>query len=196
MRIRLRVLLPLCNAAIDVMLLIAAVYAVDAFRSTLRHPWPLWEQRYGRVDPDFLRNADGPPMPGPLQAINVGTPPATIAAGLIADAVLANGSLSWKVSTPFDFRLAGLHLCLAAIFWYAAGGGLEILPARWRKLAWWYVMARLLTVPTSLMLRVNRWWMLCVLLFSLAWALLAIVVASKAVRQIWSRYRPATASAP
>ena len=49
----------LCNVAIDVMLLIATVYVVDAFLSTLRYPSPLWSQRYGRVDPDFLRNADG-----------------------------------------------------------------------------------------------------------------------------------------
>jgi hypothetical protein len=94
------------------MLLIATVYVVDAFLSTLRYPSPLWSQRYGRVDPDFLRNADGPPMPAPLQAMVVGTLPATIASGLIADALFANGGLRWKVSTPFDFRLAGLHLCL------------------------------------------------------------------------------------
>jgi hypothetical protein len=195
MRIRLRILLPLCHAAIDVLLLIATVYAVDAFRSTLRHPWPLWSQRYGRVDPDFLRNAWGPPMPAPLQAMNIGTLPAAIATGLIAEALFANGSLSWKVSTPFDFRLAGLHICFAAMFWYAVGCGLEHSPPRWRKLAWSYIAARSLTVPAALILGVFTWWMLCVMLFTLAWIALAVVLACKAVRHIWLRQRSATASA-
>lgn|GEM_PF-6454838 len=193
MSIRLRALLPLCNAAIDVALLIATVYAVDAFRSSLRHPWPLWKQDYRRVDPDFLRNADGPGMPAPLQAMHIGTLPATFVAGLIADALFANGSLSWKVSTPFDFRLAGLHLCLAAVFWYAVGRSLEVWRPRWTKLAWWYIAVRLLTVPASLMLRLD-WWMLCFLLVVLAWIVTAILVVFKGV-QNWLHNRSVTASA-
>ena len=133
-------------------------------------------------------------MPAPLQAMVVGTLPATIASGLIADALFANGGLSWKVSTPFDFRLAGLHLCLTAVFWYAVGRGLETGRPRWRKLAWWYIGARLLTVPASLTLRVHDWWNLCSLLFVLLWIVLAAVMALNGVRQIWLRHRSATAS--
>jgi hypothetical protein len=191
---RLRILLPLCNAAIDVALLVGTVYAVDAFRSTLRHPRPLWNQRYEGVDPNFLRYADGPPMPAPLQAIFVGTMPATIASAPIADAVFANGWLSWQVSTPFDFRLACLHLCLAAVFWYAVGRGLESRRPRWSPLAVSYVAVRLLTIPASLILR-SEWWMLCCALLTLAWIVLAVAVALKGLWHIWLRSRSARAGA-
>jgi hypothetical protein len=162
----------------------------------MRHPWPLWDQRYERVDPDFLRNADGPLMVAPLQAMNYGTLPAAIGAGLLAEVLFANGSLSWRVSSPFDFRLAGLHLGLAAVFWYATGRGLEGGRDRWKKMASWYLAARLLTVPVSLKLHsYDGIWNLLVLLFLVAWIGLAVAVAVKGMRLVWLRYRLAAASA-
>lgn len=195
MRRSLRLLLPLCNAAIDVALLFATVHVVDAYRLTMRHPWPLWDQRYARVDPDFLRTADGPQMVAPLQAVNYGTLPAAIGAGLLAEVLFANGSLSWRVSTPFDIRLVGLHLSLAAVFWYVIGCGLESARDRWKKLTWWYVGVRLLTVPFSLTFRsYDGIWSLFVMLFLAAWTVLAVAVALKGIRQVWLRYRSAAAS--
>ena len=70
--VRFRFLLPLCNAGVDVLLLIAAMHAVDAYRLTLRNPWPLWEQAYQPVDPFFLRNAYHAPPPEPIAAIYLG----------------------------------------------------------------------------------------------------------------------------
>jgi hypothetical protein len=188
---RMRVLLPLCHTAIDVALLIATVHVVEAYRSTLRHPWPLWHQQYERVDRDFLRIADGPPMAAPLQAFTLGTLPASIAAGLIAEALFSNGSLSWKVSSPFDFRLAVLHLCLAGIWWYAVG---QVLDSRWRKwkpYVWGYTAVRLLTIPVSLVVRADGSWLICVLLFVLTWIAVAVVTIWVWARHIWVNHRAA-----
>jgi hypothetical protein len=195
MSMRMRVLLPLCHATIDVALLVATVHAVDAYRSTLRHPWPLWHQQYERVDRDFLRNADGPPMAAPLQALTVGTLPASIAAGLIAEALFSNGSLSWKVSSPFDFRLAGLHLCLAGVWWYAVGRAIESRWQKWKPYVWWYTAARLLTIPGSLVLRVYSSWLICVLLFVLTWIAVAVVTIWVCARHLWINHRAAAAPA-
>lgn len=196
MRRRLRVLLPLCHAAIDVALLVATVYVVDAYRLSVKRPWALWDQRYERVDPDFLRNADGPPMAAPLQAVALGALPATIAAALVAEVLIANGPLSWKVSSPFDYRLVGLYLGLAVVFWYVIGRGLEGARKSWKKLAWGYVAARLLTVPISLVLRpTDGIWNLLVLVFLLAWLIMAVAVVLKGMREVWVRYMSAAASA-
>jgi hypothetical protein len=119
--VRFRFLLPLCNAAIDVLLPIVGVRAVDAYRLTLRDPWPLWEQAYQPVDPFFLRNAYHAPPPQPLGVIYLGTAPATILAGIVSEAVFPNGWLGWRLSSPFDFRWAYLHFCFATVFWYALG---------------------------------------------------------------------------
>src|SRR5262252_5878792 len=106
---RFRFLLPLCNAGIDVLLLIATVHSVDAYRSTLKAPWPLWDQEYRAVDPFFLRNAYHAPPPEPIVAIYLGTLPATIIAGVISEVVSPNGWLGWRLSSPFDLRWACLH---------------------------------------------------------------------------------------
>jgi hypothetical protein len=127
--------------------------------------------------------------------MNVGTLPATLVAGGIAEVLFANGALSWKVSTPFDFRLVGFHLCIATVFWYAVGRWLEIGRTRWRRLALSYTAVRLPTVPASLILRGSDWWMLCSLLLMLAWIFLAVIVLWKGVRQIWIRHQAESASA-
>jgi hypothetical protein len=185
-----RVLLLLCNAVIDVALLVATVYVVDEYRLNVKRPWPLWDQNYERVAPDFLRHADGPPMAAPLQAMVLGTLPATIASALIAEVLFENGYLGWRVSSPFDFRLVGLHLGLGVVFWYAVGRGLEGGRKHWKKLAWGYVAARLLTVPLSWVFRSSSheiWWSLVVLVLLAAWLILAVAVVLKGIRQLWVR---------
>ncbi|MGC4051856.1 MAG: hypothetical protein QM757_21135 [Paludibaculum sp.] len=195
MSIRPRVLFPLINAAIDVVLLIATAYAVHEYLSTLRRPKPLWDQQYEHVDRQFLRDSDGPWMPNPLQAINFGTLPATIAAAGIAEVIFANGALSWKVSSPFDARLAGLTLCLALLFWYAAGCWLERVGPKWSYLAWWYVLLRVVTVPASVILRGNGAWMFVVLLFCFGWMSLTAALMWKGALLVLRRYRT-TATLP
>jgi hypothetical protein len=90
--------------------------------------------------------------------MNLGTPPAAIATALLAEALFTNGSLSWK--------------------------------ARVITLTWVYLVARLLTFPVSLMLRANDWWMLVFFIFSfsLAWIILAAILALKSVRRLWIRH--------
>lgn len=112
-----RFLLPSCSVALDLILLVAAIHAVDGYRSTLRQSWPLWQQRYEAVDSFFLRNAYHAMPPEPLQAIYLGTLPVTIAAGLISEALFPNGWLAWRLSSPFDFRWACLNLAFAIVFW-------------------------------------------------------------------------------
>lgn len=192
MEIRWRVLLPLCHVVIDVALLAATVYAVNSFRSTLRHPWPLWRQHYGYVDRNFLRSAYGPPMVPPLQAINFGTLPASAVTGLLAETVFANGALSWKVSSPFDIPLVLLNLFTATAFWYGAGRLGETGPALWKKLAVAYLAARLLTIPTSLVLRANDPWMLCTFLYLLVWTSFAAFAGWRGLRYTLWRLRART----
>lgn len=154
---RCRSFLPLCNAVIDVLLLLAAVHVVDAYRLTLRQPWPLWEQAYQPIDPSFLRNAYHASPPQPIMAIWLGTIPATILAGSVSEAFFPNGWLGWRLSSPFDFRWACLHLCFAMVFWYTMGRWAEIRSAKWRKNSTAYVLLRLISVPAFLKFRIDGW---------------------------------------
>jgi hypothetical protein len=126
--------------------------------------------------------------------MHLGTLPAALAAGLIADAFFANGSLSWKASTPFDVRLVALHLGLAAVFWFAVGRGLETSAPSWRKAACSYVVVRLLTVPASLALEYD-WWGLCCLLIMVTWIAIAVGLVVAGCRLMWVRHQSAIASA-
>jgi threonine/homoserine/homoserine lactone efflux protein len=65
---------------------------------------------------------------------------------------------------------------------------------KWRNVTAWYITARLLAIPASLTLH-RDWWMLCVLLFTLAWIVLAVVLALKGLRRSWLRHRSEPASA-
>jgi hypothetical protein len=186
-------LLPLCNAAIDVVLLIAAVHVVDAYRSTLRQPWPLWEQSYRRVDPFFLRNAYHAPPPKPIVAIWLGTVPATILAGVVSEAFLPNGWLGWRLSSPFDFRWVCLHFCFALTFWYATGRWVETQSAKWAKLASAYVLLRLLSIPAFLRLSIANWAALCGILLSVVWIAFAVVLSFKGLVYVLQRFTSAKA---
>ncbi len=184
--------LPLYHLLIDLALLLATAYAVDTYRSNLRDPWPLWQQQYQRIDRDFLKSADGPPMEAPLQAMNFGTLPATIGTDLLAAAVFANGSLSWRASSPFDARMVTIHLCLAFGFWYATARVLKAHRHRWTKLATAYVAARALTLPLSLICEPSgATWQLLALAFHSAWAL-SLTLALAAWLRIRSNRPPAT----
>lgn len=145
--VRFRFLLPLCNAVIDVLLLIAAVHVVDAYRLSLRQPWPLWKQSYQPVDPFFLRNAYHALPPQPVTAVWVGTVPATILAAAVSETVFPNGWLGWRLSSPFDLRWVCLHFCFAVPFWCAVGLWTETRGIKWRKLAGIYVLLRLISMP-------------------------------------------------
>ncbi len=131
-------------------------------------------------------------MPAPLQAVHLGTLPAAIGTALIAEGLFANGALSWKVSSPFDFRLVGIQLCLAAVFWYFAARSVEFGRSRWKKVMWSYIGARLLTIPASLLVG-DGGWMIAVWLFILAWIAIAASVALHGMRRLVLRRRSATA---
>lgn len=188
-----RVLLPLCNLAIDVALLVAAVQAVDLARSNIKVPWPLWHQQYQRVDRDFLRHADGPPMVAPLQAMNYGTLPAKIGTDLFAEVSFANGALSWKVSSPFDARLVAIHLAIAFGFWHVLGRWLEEGRRSWMRLAWSWVAVRAFTVPLSLICRpTDAIWQLLALSFLAAWGAWLALVLAAGMRNLWIRRKSLT----
>jgi hypothetical protein len=152
--VRFRFLLPLCNAVIDVLLLIAAVHVVDAYRLSLRQPWPLWKQSYQPADPFFLRNAYHALPPQPVAAVWAGTVPSTVLAAAVSEAVFPNGWLGWRLSSPFDLRWVCLHFCFGVPFWSVVGRWTETRGIKWQKLAGVYVLLRLVSMPAFF-----RFWM-------------------------------------
>ena len=173
---RFRWILPTCNIAIDVILFVLLVHAVDVNRLSLRHPPPLWRQEYQYVDPGLLAEV---PVPKPLTTIIAGTAPAA----LIASLPLNNG---WRASRPFDVRWASLYLVLASALWYAVGRSAETGHPRVVKLAKLYVLLRALSVPLSMSYWAGAGTALCqLLLFSVWFAVASYVI----LRTAWFLYR-------
>ena len=193
--VRFRFLLPLCNAGVDVLLLIAAMHAVDAYRLTLRNPGlfgsrhtnPSIHSSYGMRT--TLRRLNR------LRQFTWGTLPATILAGIVSEALFPNGWLGWRLSSPFDLRWACLHFCFATAFWYAMGRCAETTRGNWRNLASEYIVARLIFVPAFLSFWLDSWGALCSMLLAVFWIVLALLLTFKGFLQTWQRFRSETVSA-
>ena len=180
-------MLPLCNAALDILLLVAAVHVVDAYRLTLRQPWPLWKQDYGPADQFFLRNAYHALPPEPITAIWLGTVPATILAAAVSETFFPNGWLGWRLSSPFDFRWACLHFCFALIVWYGIGRWTENR-RRWRKVIAALVLIRIASLPAFLRFAGGSWAALPALLLWAAWIAVGVLITGEAVIRLLRRF--------
>ena len=192
---RFRYLLPVVNLVIDAALLIAAVHVVDADRLARRNPYPLWHQSYERIDPNWWRNDCWYRPQAPVQAITSGTLPATLTVAAIFEAFIPNGATGWRLSTPVDFRWAGLHFLCAALCWYTIGRWLESRGSIWKKIVAIYVVARVLTIPASMMLEYDSWWMLCYMLLILAWTIFAMALVVTVLLRLWRRFSSAKVEA-
>jgi hypothetical protein len=172
---RFRWFLPACNIAIDVVLFVILVHAVDVYRLSLRHPPPLWQQEHQYVDPGLLSEVQ---FRAPLGSIIAGAFPAA----LIASLPLNNG---WRASSPFDIRWASLYLVLASALWYAVGRWAETGHPRAMKLAKLFVLMRALSAPLS----VSRWTRMgaqfSILLLCLVWFAVVVYVV---LRSAWFLY--------
>jgi hypothetical protein len=131
--------------------------------------------------------------PDPLQAIYLGSLPATIVAGGVSEALFPNGVLGWRRSSPFDFRWACLHFCLANLLWYGIGYYLEAAQPKWRRLAMLYFAIRLLFVPATLSFSRNALGILLALLM-LAWVAFGLLLGRQGLLRVVRILRPPTAS--
>lgn len=174
---RFRWLLPLCNLAIDAVLLCAMVWIAHNFLAA-RDLSPLWHQTTGEhFDPALLAEA---PFPQPIKAIALGTLPAAIVPSLF----LPNG---WRGSSPFDLLWVGLHLTLAVVFWYGIGRLVETDHLGLRRVIVLFVVLRVTTIPISLSLWNSPWGMVRDLILVVCWLGAAVFLAVRAIASLTKR---------
>jgi len=94
-------------------------------------------------------------------------------------------------SHSIRFPLAGLHFLCAALCWYTIGRWLESRGSIWKKIVAIYVVARVLTIPASMMLEYDSWWMLCYMLLILAWTIFAMALVVTVLLRLWRRFSSA-----
>jgi hypothetical protein len=182
--VRFRWLLPLCNLAIDVVLLAAMVWVAHSYFMTIRRAPPLWHQTTGHhFDPALV---DEWAFPQPIKAIVSGTLPAAVVPSLI----LPNG---WRGSSPFDLWWACLHLAFAGSLWYGIGRFAEAGHPRLRKITTLFIALRALTIPGSLSLTsAGSWGVLCDLAMIVcwcAWCAAAVYLVARVSRYVIRRVR-------
>jgi hypothetical protein len=192
--VRFRFLLPLCNAVIDLLLLVTAVHVVDTYRLSLRQPWPLWKQSYQPVDPLFLGNAYHALPPQPVTAVWVGTVPATILAAAVSEAIFPNGWLGWRLSSPFDLRWVCLHFCFAVPFWYVVGRWTETRNTKRRSLAGVYILLRLVSMPAFFRFWMDGWAAFSGMVLWGIWIAVVVILAFKALFFLVHRLASAAAT--